>query len=98
MLYFTLLSNLLNNQCGTLCHASFEHQEGEMYFFILKYLARFSSVAQSCLTLCKPMDCSTSGFCVHFHLPELLKPMSIKSVMPSNHPLSPPSPPTFNLS
>ena len=52
MLYFTLLSNLLNNQCGTLCHAGFEHQEGEMYFFILKYLARFSSVAQSCLTLC----------------------------------------------
>ena len=85
MLYFTLLFNLLNNQCDTLCHAGFEYQKGEMYFFILKYLARFSSVAQSYLTLCKPMDCSTSGFCVHLHLPELLKPMSIKSVMPSNH-------------
>ena len=40
-------------------------------FFILKYLARFSSVAQSCLTLGEPMDCSTSGFCVHLHVPEL---------------------------
>jgi len=32
---------------------------------------QFSSVAQSCLTLCHPMDCSTSGFPVHHQLPEL---------------------------
>ena len=45
----------------------------------------FSSVAQSCLTLCDPMDCSTPGFPVHHQLLEsLLKLMSIKSVMPSN--------------
>ena len=31
------------------------------------------------------MDCSTPGFPVHHHLPELLKLMSIKSVMPPNH-------------
>ena len=31
------------------------------------------------------MDCSTPGFPVHHHLPDLLKIMSIKSVMPSNH-------------
>ena len=31
------------------------------------------------------MDCSTPGFPVHHRLPELLKLMSIKSVMPSNH-------------
>ena len=29
------------------------------------------SVAQSCLTLCNPMDCSTPGFPVHHQLPEL---------------------------
>ena len=29
------------------------------------------SVAQSCLTLCDPVDCSTSGFPVHHQLPEL---------------------------
>ena len=31
----------------------------------------FSSVAQSCPALCKPMDCSTPGFPVHHQLPEL---------------------------
>ena len=38
----------------------------------LKYLicTQFSSVAQSCLTLCDPMDCSTPGFPVH-QLPKL---------------------------
>ena len=32
---------------------------------------QFSSVAQSCLSLCDPMDCSTSCFPVHHQLPEL---------------------------
>ena len=58
--------------------------------------SNFSSVTQSCLTLCDPMDCSTPGLPVYHQLPELLKLMSIKSVMPSNHlflchPLLPPS-------
>ena len=43
---------------------------------------QFSSVAQSCPTLCDPMDCSTPGFPVHHELPEF---MSIESVMLSNH-------------
>ena len=45
----------------------------------------FSSVTQSCLTLCDPMDRSTPDFPVHHQLPELTKLMSIESVMPSNH-------------
>ena len=40
---------------------------------------------KSCLTLCDPMDCSTLGFPVLHYLPSLLKLMSIKSVMASNH-------------
>ena len=32
---------------------------------------QFSSAAQSCPTLCDPMDCSTPGFPVHHQLPEL---------------------------
>ena len=32
---------------------------------------QFSSVAQSCPTLCDPMECSTPGFPVHHQLPEL---------------------------
>ena len=46
---------------------------------------QFSSVAQSCLTLCNPMNCSTPGPPVHHQLPEPSKPLSIESVMPSNH-------------
>ena len=44
-----------------------------------------SSVAQSCLTLWNTMDCSTPGFPVHPHSQSLLKLMSIKSAVPSNH-------------
>ena len=32
---------------------------------------QFSSVAESCLTLCNPMECSMPGFPIHHHLPEL---------------------------
>ena len=46
---------------------------------------QFSSVAQLCLTLCDPMDCSTPGFPVHHNSQSLLKLMSIESLMPSSH-------------
>ena len=46
---------------------------------------QFSSVPQSCLTVSDPMDWSTPGLLVHHQLPELLKLMSLESVMPSNH-------------
>ena len=46
---------------------------------------QFSSVAQSCPTLCDPMDCSTPGLSVHHQLLEFTKLMSIELVMPSNH-------------
>ena len=45
----------------------------------------FSSVTQSCPTLCEPMDCSIPAFHVLHYLLELLKLTSIESVMPSNH-------------
>ena len=35
------------------------------------YVIQFSSVAQSCPTLCNPIDCSTPGFPVDHQLPEL---------------------------
>ena len=46
---------------------------------------QFSSVAQSCPTLCNPMDCSMPDFPVRHQLLDLLKLKSIESVMPSNH-------------
>ena len=53
--------------------------------FRKNFLPVFSSVAQLCLTLYDPMDCNTPGFPVLHQLSELLKPMSIESVMLSNH-------------
>ena len=51
----------------------------------LRGSVHFSSIAQSCLTLCDPVDCSTPGFPVLHQLPSLLKLMPIELVMPSNH-------------
>ena len=45
---------------------------------------QLSSVAQSCPTLCDSL-CSTPGFPVHHQLSELVKLMSVESVVPSNH-------------
>ena len=39
------------------------------FFFLNTYIC--CSVAQSCLTLCDPMDCSTLGFPVLHHIQEL---------------------------
>ena len=60
----------------------------------------FSSVAQSCPTLCDPMDCNTPGFPVHHQLPELAQTHVHRvgdGIQPSN-PLSSPSPPALKLS
>ena len=61
---------------------------------------QFCSVTQLSLTLCKPMDCSTPGFPVHHQLPEPSQTHvhPIGDVIQPSHPLSSPSPPTFNLS
>jgi len=60
---------------------------------------QFSLVAQSCLTLWDPMDCSTPGLPVHHQLPELAQthvPRVSEAIQPS-HPLLFRSPPAFNL-
>ena len=46
---------------------------------------QFSSVAQLCLTLCDPMNCSMPGLAVITNSQSPPKPMSIESVMPSSH-------------
>ena len=59
-----------------------------------------SLVTQSCLALCNPMDCSTQGFPVHHQLPELAQTHvhRVSDAIQPSHPLSSPSPLTFNLS
>ena len=61
---------------------------------------QFSSVAQSCPTLCNAMNCSTPGLPVHHQLPEFTQThvhRVIGAIQPS-HSLSSPSPPTPNPS
>ena len=61
---------------------------------------KFSSVAQLCLTLCDPLDCSTPGFPVHHQLPELAQTHVhwVSDAIQPSHSLLSPSPPAFNLS
>ena len=64
-------------------------------------LCQFGSVTQSCpMTLCNPMDGKTPGLPVHYKLLEFAQTHVywVRDVIQISHPLSSPSPPTFNLS
>ena len=65
---------------------------------------QFSSVAQSCPTLCNPKNCSTPGLPVHHQLPEFTQTHVHRVVMPSSHLilcrpllLLPPIPPSIRV-
>ena len=68
--------------------------------FLLLMFTEFSSVAQSCLILCDPMDCKTPGFPVHhqFLEPTQTHVHQVGDAIQPSHPLSSPFPPAFNLS
>ena len=70
---------------------------------IWKYMfnyTQFSSVAQSCLTVCEPMNCSMPGLPVHHQLLEFTQTHvhGVNDAIQPSHPLSSPSPHAFNLS
>ena len=75
-----------------------KHQDKAFPFFCSS--VQFSSVTQSCPTLCNPMDGSMPGFPVHRQLPELAQTHvhQVHDAIQPYHPLSSPSPPAFNLS
>ena len=60
----------------------------------------YCSVAQSCLTVCDLMDCSTPGFPVLHHLLKFARTHVhwVSGAIQPSHPLSSPSPPALNLS
>ena len=61
---------------------------------------QFSSVAQSCSTVCDPMNCSMPGLPVHHQLPEFTQTdvHQVGGAIQLSHPLSSPSPPAPNPS
>ena len=72
--------------------------------FLTLLAVQFSSVAQSCLTLCYPRNRSTPGLPVHHQLPEFTQTHAHQSVMPSSHLilchpllLLPPIPPSIRV-
>ena len=71
-----------------------------LHFCLHCMRVQFSSVTQSCLTLCDPMDCSTPGFPVHHQLLEFTQTHvhRVGDAIQPSHPLSSTAPPTFSLS
>ena len=57
-------------------------------------ISQFSSVAQSCPTLCNPMTCSTLSLPVHYQHPEFTQTHvhRVGDAIQPSHPLSSPSP------
>ena len=68
------------------------------YFKIYVCSVQFSSVTQSCPTLCDPMNRSTPGLPVHHHLPEFTQTHvhRVSDAIQPSHPLSSPLPPSPN--
>ena len=66
----------------------------------IRLSVQFSSVAQSCLTLCNPMNRSMPGLPVHHQLPESTQNHVhwVSDAIQLSHPLSSPSSPALNLS
>ena len=71
-----------------------------LLLFCFSPFSQFSSVAQSCPTLCNPMDCSMPGLPVHHQLPEFTQTHvhRVSDAIQPSHPLSSPSPPALNPS
>ena len=103
--YILLLSHQNNFRFPTLNEQVVLSQHDYCFFsFMLTYIVQFSSLTQSCPSLCDPMNCSMPGLPVHHQLLSSLKLMSIELVMPSSHLilrhpllLLPPIPPSIRV-
>ena len=70
-----------------------DQQARENMLNTTNYSVQFSSVAQSCPTLCNPMNCSTPGLPVHHQLLEFtqINVHRVSDAIQPSHPLSSPS-------
>ena len=97
LFYFAILNRrkIANHWVELVYCTFFSFKTREIHSFF-----QFSSIAQSCLTLCDPMDCSIPGFHLHHQLPELVQTHVhwVGDAIQPSHPLSSPSPPAFNFS
>ena len=114
LLAFTLLHFVLQGQTCLLLQVSLDFLllhfnllwwKGLFFFLVLVLeglvgLHQFSSVTQSCLTLCDPMNCSTPGLPVHHQLSEFTQTHVhwVSDAIQPSHLLLSPSPPAPNPS
>ena len=93
---------LLRNYClWVLCLVWVMKEEEPFYLWKLTSgRVQFNLVAQSCLTLCNPMNHSMPGLPVHHKLPEFTQTHAhrVSNAIQPSHPLSSPSPPAPNPS
>ena len=85
---------------GTLCFLDLGDCLLSQVRDVFSYSVQLKTVSQSCLTVCNPMECSMPGFPVqHQHL-EITQTHvhRVGDAIQPSHPLSSPSPLTFNLS
>ena len=77
-----------------------DEQIKKMWYSDIKRNIQFSSVTQSCPTLCNPMNRSTPGLPVHHQLPEFTQTHvhRVGDAIQPSHPVSFPSPPAPNPS
>ena len=73
---------------------------GETMETVRDFIIQIRSVAQSCPTLCDPMNRSRPGLPVHHQLPKFSQTLvhGVSDAIQPSHPLSSPSPPAFHLS
>ena len=88
----TLNYIIIDKSDGTRCH--------DLRFLNVDFSVQFSSGAQSCPTLCDPMNRSTPGLPVYHQLPEFTQTHAhqVGDAIQPSHPLSLPSPPAPNPS
>ena len=94
--YLLLLFPILFTVYRSLSNVSIQGK----YIWLCFISVQFSSVAQSCPTLCDPMNCSTPGLPVHHQLPEStqIHVHCVGDAIQPSHPLLSPSSPALNLS
>ena len=94
----------LNSPLPVSYHPLFLHLHGSTFWtrFLCSFLYcfQFNSVAQSCPTLCDPINRSMPGLPVHHQLPESIQTHvhRVGDAIQPSHPLLSPFPPALNLS
>ena len=97
-MFTSALFTIARTQKQPRCPSTDEQIKKLWYTYTMEYSVQFSSVAQSCPTLCKPMNHSTPGLPVHHQLPEFTQTHVhwVGDAIQSSHPLSSPFPPALN--